>query len=776
MLAISSAIFAGYYVLVAFTDAAEFPFVVNSVAKDVLLVSLCIVAAADVRRHGWLTSLVIVIHLVLALALLLSGLFGTRSMAHTLAGPLGHEGGLALWLWFASDVVVAAIFFRLYTLSQRARYGLRYLGNGEFLALAAVSEVLNTRKSDREPTPGEVAKTVDRYLASFPAYGKTKLRLALVAMTWYPLLTLRAPLWMMAPEDRERFLRRRFLDDVADRRLPSPVRGLFQSVIRGAQQLSYLGFYSDPDVAARCGYVPFTQRPGGAEAAAARRNGRPSVRCMTVSDFDGDAIEADVVVIGSGAAGATIAARLAAKGRDVLVLERGHHVDPSQFTEDELTQFAALYADGALTLSSDFRFQVLQGMCVGGSTVVNNAVCFRVPERTLDEWLDADGYDCGLSASELQAAYAQLEEELSVGPPAPVRLSPGWRPFQAGVNELGLRKPPYAYDLVSCNIAGCLGCGMCNTGCAYGAKLSMLDVTLPKAQMQHGDRLRILPDCRVDKIVGRSNRVSGVRCTLGDGSRLEVHAREVVLSAGALSSSALLSRSGYGGKQVGQGVAFNLAVPMVAEFEERIGAHEGLGITHWLEPPPGSGFVLETWFQPIVLMSLLMPGWFDEHERNMSNYDHMACIGAVVASAPEGRVRPGRSPRALDMKYTPSQPDLRRLRDGMKLAGRVLLAGGATRVMPPSFRFQEYRTAASLERLPGDLQDASDVLVNTSHPQGGNRLSRTSRDGVVDPEFRVHGVENLHVCDASVFPSAILVNPQLTVMALAACAAERIAA
>jgi choline dehydrogenase-like flavoprotein len=67
------------------------------------------------------------------------------------------------------------------------------------------------------------------------------------------------------------------------------------------------------------------------------------------------------------------------------------------------------------------------------------------------------------------------------------------------------------------------------------------------------------------------------------------------------------------------------------------------------------------------------------------------------------------------------------------------------------------------------------ITLGTGHPQGGNAMSRDARKGVVGPDFRVHGYEDLYVCDASVFPTSLTVNPQLTVMALAHLAARRIA-
>lgn len=111
------------------------------------------------------------------------------------------------------------------------------------------------------------------------------------------------------------------------------------------------------------------------------------------------------------------------RGREVLVVERGPHVDPTQFSRDEATQLARLYRDGALTLSRDFRFQVLQGMCVGGTTVVNNAVCFDIPPGILSRW-NGDEYEAGLDERRLRASFAHLAEEL------PPDHGPGQRPRQ----------------------------------------------------------------------------------------------------------------------------------------------------------------------------------------------------------------------------------------------------------------------------------------------------------------------------------------------------------
>jgi choline dehydrogenase-like flavoprotein len=94
--------------------------------------------------------------------------------------------------------------------------------------------------------------------------------------------------------------------------------------------------------------------------------------------------------------------------------------------------------------------------------------------------------------------------------------------------------------------------------------------------------------------------------------------------------------------------------------------------------------------------------------------------------------------------------------------------------MPSTFRYIPCTTVEELDEIDRAVRDNTDITVHSSHPQGGNALSRDPSKGVVGPDFRVHGTERLYLCDASVFPAAITVNPQLTVMALAEMAAAEV--
>ncbi len=767
-----------YLVQGVFGDA-EFPFVANSVAKDGLFAMLAMAAFGDVRRNAWAVVAIILGHLLLIGSLLVMLAFGgVGAISGSFDAPPGlglPDPKTLLYVWLGLATVVVALLSWLRARAGRARYRLRYLAPHQHRTVMAMAEIL-VLGDDEVLTAEQVAANIDGYLYSLRARAKRKSKLALTALTIYPLVRFRPPLPLLSPQRRLSFVERAFINDVSERRLPGFLRRLVQSMLFAAQQLTFIGYYSDPRTHESTGYVPFSERPRYSAALASVDTDRQPLDVRTPREIDAEAVTADVAIVGSGAAGAILAHRLAGRGRDVLLLERGLHVDPADFTEDERRQFSDLYADGGLQLSTDARFQVLQGMCVGGTTVVNNAVCFDLPADVLDRWNDGDGLDAGLDPARLDASFSRIREWLPVTSQAGLsHLGAGGSKLEQGIRQLGLDRAPGEFEVVEANLADCFGCGYCNIGCRFGKKLSALDTTLPRAQREFGvDSVRIFSECEVERIRGRNGTNCALDCRLSDGRRLRVSANTVVLSAGALASSLILQRSGLGGGQTGRGLSFNLGAPMTAEFAERIDAYDGLQISHYLRPPGDEGLVIESWFNPVGAQSLFMPGWFDDHFQNMRRYAHMASAGSVVGTRGNGRISSGFGGRRIKLDYRPHPDDLARLTAGLEMIGAAFLEAGALRVMPPTFRYLPISDRAGLHAIGDTVRDNTDITLHSSHPQGGNAISRDPKKGVVDEGFAVRGTAGVYVCDASVFPAAITVNPQLTVMALADYAAAGI--
>ena len=109
--------------------------------------------------------------------------------------------------------------------------------------------------------------------------------------------------------------------------------------------------------------------------------------------------------------------------------------------------------------------------------------------------------------------------------------------------------------------------------------------------------------------------------------------------------------------------------------------------------------------------------------------------------------------------YTPTKRDLTTLARGLRMLGEILFAGGAQRVMVNSWGYEEFTNRGQLEWIDQIALEPGYLALGTGHPQGGNAMSRDPRKGVVGPDFRVHGYENLYIADASVIPSSLTREP-----------------
>jgi choline dehydrogenase-like flavoprotein len=395
-------------------------------------------------------------------------------------------------------------------------------------------------------------------------------------------------------------------------------------------------------------------------------------------------------------------------------------------------------------------------MCVGGGTTINNALCLDPPDLVLEQWEPR-----GLDRPALRQAIAEVRDWFHVAPIADRTVTEAAKRFKRAVEELHL---PGEFERMHANISpACRATGYCNIGCGYGAKLSTLDTVLPQAQHQFG--LELMADVHVDK-VERPGRVSGRHGP--SGKRIELEADEVVIAAGAIGSSYLLQRSGLGGDAVGRDLHFNINSPLTADFPDEIDSFHGIQMSDAYRSSDGvPRYLVETWFNPPATQALAMPGWFDRHFQNMLRYRNMACSGVLVGTTTPGRVKAGK--HAPEIEYAASAADRKALVEGLQVAGRIWMQAGAERVMPATFAWQEYRTPESLSELPKRILESSDLLMTSAHPQGGNALG-----AVVGEDFRVRGADNVYLCDASVFPTSVHVNPQLTVMGMALHAARSI--
>jgi len=749
-------------------ETGSIPFPTSFIVLTFLMLIMCWYSISDIRRFTLLVKLIVwscFISAVISLWVLLKYDMGGMLYIGTIA--VTFKNVITISLVF--NLLIAVLVASFLSSAERERYGLQYFSTMQFKTIASLADVV-IHGEDEIISPEDVAYNVDRYFNSFKAKSKWTMGLVVTALYFYPLLSLKPPLPYISSEDRREFLKKRFYRDVETRLIPEFWRVIAQGLIRIAKQMCYIGYYNDKRTFASVGYVPFSERKDIEERIKQYPLKKPKpLHVKTEEDIKEETIEGDVVIVGSGAAASILAKGLVESGKKVLMVERGDYVKPETYNEDEMDMVSRLYADGAIQAARDFRFTIFQGSCVGGSTVVNNAVCFKMPETVLDRWNDTKGLNAGLDKTKVLASLDKVWDMIGVEylPESKIKLNPGGIIFKEGCKKLGYDKPPNLADSVNANISGCLGCGYCNIGCKYGKKLSMLETILPDIQEKFGNEsLQIIAGCEAIKLHKRGNKISHLECEFGGKRRIKVYGKTFVVSAGAISSSILLLKSNLGIKNAGKNLSFNIGSQITAAYPFKIDSYDGLQISHYLRISPNRGFIMESWFNPPMFQSTAMPGWFEDHYHNMRRYDKLACIGLLIGSESNAEVRvAGLTHR--EVKYTPTKKDFETLQAGLELAGEILLASGAESVMPNTFKYYEFKTPSEVKRLHEYIKDPSEITLGTGHPQGGNIISSSPQTGVVNPEFKAFGYNNLYVCDASVFPTSLGVNPQLTVMGLA---------
>lgn len=480
-----------------------------------------------------------------------------------------------------------------------------------------------------------------------------------------------------------------------------------------------------------------------------------------------DDLAVDVAIVGSGAGGSVVAYHAAHAGARTVLIERGPELHPRDISHDEPAMIARLYKDGGGQTNTAADMFVLQGNCVGGSTVLTNGVCLRIPEPVRQSFA-ARGFV--LPKDELDASYARVESVLNVDTlaetvhnPAAALIARGFRAI--GHEPGGFRK----------NFLDCLGCGYCNVGCRYGKKLDAAQTWVPMARKRGA---RLAAETEVVRIEHRRGRVSALHCRdRRTRRRFAIRADRYVLAGGAIGTPELLLRSRIHTDRAGRHTSFNVGVICFGEFDHPIDGFDGDQMCVQLFT---ERFAIEQIQNPPVSFALTLPGWYGEHSERMRRYRHLAALGVLVPTAPTGRVFLGLGHRLAkpwfdhsDVRFAASPAEVRALADGLCLAGKALFAAGARRVYPPLASGRAFERAEDLDQLPGLVRRQSDFVgFGSSHPQGGARAGADPRSDVVAPDFRVHGFDNLFVTDASLFPHSVGVNPMLGIMAIADLAAR----
>ncbi len=477
-------------------------------------------------------------------------------------------------------------------------------------------------------------------------------------------------------------------------------------------------------------------------------------------------LEADVVIVGTGAGGAAAAYELAKRGHAVLLLEEGDYHRRSAFRGRAPEATKRFYREAGLTIAwGNVGIPVFAGRAVGGSTVVNSGTCYRVPERVFSRWRHRYGL-ADFSSSELAPWYEQVEAMLQVTPAKREHLGGVGRVIERGAKRLGMAR----HGPLRRNAPDCDGQGICCFGCPTGAKRST-DVSYVPEALKRGAQL--LTGAKVDAVDVVAGRARGVRGTLACGRKLRVRAGAVVVAAGALLTPGLLRRSGLSHPMIGRNLSIHPATKVLALFDEVVDQSRGIPQGYCIEDLDDEGIMLEGGSTPLDVTSMGVPFVGERFMEIMSRFPQLATFGLMVQDHGRGSVHTGPGGRLI-VRDDLAREDLVRMQKGVARLCEVFLAAGAERVFPFVAGTHEVSSRADVEAFAQRRLRAGDLEVTAFHPLGTARIGADPRTSVCGPDHQTHEVDALYVIDGSAIPSSLGVNPQLTIMAMALRASEQL--
>ncbi len=587
------------------------------------------------------------------------------------------------------------------------------------------------------PDPERVARVARRMVDRMPAASRAGLAAALVSLQAFSLARTGRRIVSLPPQRREDLLR-----EVA-RLGGGPAVDAVKSIVLLA---------SGADAFA-------------AEIAAVGSRHEPSrpdpVLDLTPGEEWPAVSRCDAIVVGSGAGGAFAARALARAGLETVIVEEGERWGVERIRSSHpLDRFAGIYRDGGTTMAlGNPPIALPLGRAVGGTTVINSGTCFRPPTAVATSW----HREHGLLHADLELLGPRVADaEATIGvAPAPMEvLGRNGELALEGAAALDWQGAPLRR-----NAPGCRGACQCAIGCPNNAKGGVHLNALPQA-CEAG--ARIASGLRVARVLGENGRASGVAARDRSGREVTISAPLVVVAAGAIPTPPLLRRSGLGGHpRLGRNLSIHPATGITASFEEKVVPWSGVMQSVGIEQLHEEGVLIEATGSPPGMGAISAPGYGTHLMSRLERAPNTAMLGAMIADEPSGRVIGSRAPLVA---YNLAKADERRLAIAIEAMARVMLAAGASDV--------ELGGGAPQVRSEADLPGAMEQLnvrrlrLAGFHPSGTAAAGSDPSRHPVDPEGRLRGIEGVWVADGSILPSCPGVNPQVSIMGIAAGVGE----
>ncbi|MFT7625534.1 MAG: choline dehydrogenase-like flavoprotein, partial [Myxococcota bacterium] len=486
-------------------------------------------------------------------------------------------------------------------------------------------------------------------------------------------------------------------------------------------------------------------------------------------------LDADYVVIGSGAGGATAALQLARGGASVCLVEAGPWRMPSDYPESMYGALRDMTDDwGAILAQGRAFWPVVQARVMGGTTTINSAIVVRTPGDIFAQWEREHGVGGDAMADAIWTYQDELEVELNVEPVPDAAMGRSNHLAVAGGKKIGIES-----HVLERNVKDCAGSGQCLQGCRLGHKQSTQLKWIPEVLTRGGDVLSCAPVAKLrmegNRVIGASGRFQHPQ-TRKKGAPFFVRAKKAVLLAASVTHTpVILMASGIKNKSVGGYFRAHPGAAVCGVYDEAIdmnaGATQGWASIEYRKDP---GIKLESLSLPAEVVASRLAGGGRALMERLTEYRQLATWVAAVRAETVGRVKSFMGKPSV--KYSMDKADMHRLRYGLHAVSRMHFAMGAKRVIPGVAGMDYALTADNVDLLLDAPLDPRCYVGICTHLFGGAVMGTDKQTSVCDGKGHVHDVEGLVIADAAQIPTNLGVNPQHTIMGLARLRADELLA